>query len=328
MIITKTPFRISFCGGGSDLPEFYEKHGGCVVSTSINKYMYISIHPYFQPHKTVLKYSENEIVDDISKIKHSIFNCVLNDLKVDGVEITSTADIPAGTGLGSSSTFTVGLLHTLACYRGKYYSKANLASKACEIEINKLGNPIGKQDQYAAALGGLNFICFNQDGTVSYEPIMMNAETNRKLQKNLMMFYYGDSRAANSILSEQRKNMDDEAKTANLIKMCEYAREMKAALVSNDLSGFGGLLHESWKLKQSLASGITNPEINELYEKAMKAGASGGKLLGAGGGGFLLFYCEQEKQERLRVALGLKQLEFSFERDGTSVVYIGDKYWE
>ena len=331
MIITKTPFRVSFCGGGSDLASFYEKHGGCVLSTSINKYMYISVHPYFNPNQTVIKYSQNEIVDDISQIKHSIFNCVLNELKVDGVEITSTADIPAGTGLGSSSTFTVGLLHTLCCYKGKYRSKASLAEQACHIEINRLGNPIGKQDQYAAALGGMNFIRFCQDGAVTYEPIMMNKETYKKLQQNLMMFYLGEVRSvrsANDILGEQGRNMADEAKVKNLLKMCGLAREMKTSLEKNDLSGFGAILHESWKLKQSLASGITNPEIDALYEKAMQAGASGGKLLGAGGSGFLLFYCEPGKQERLRIALGLKPLEFSFDRDGTSVVYIGEKYWD
>ena len=328
MIITKTPFRVSFCGGGSDLPEFYEKHGGCVVSTSINKYMYISIHPYFNPHQTVLKYSKNEIVDNISQINHTIFNCVLNEMNVDGVEITSTADVPSGTGLGSSSTFTVGLLHTLACYKGKYYSKAHLAKMACEVEITKLGNPIGKQDQYAAALGGLNFISFNQDGSVSYEPIMMSAATNKKLQQNLMLFYVGNTRCANTILDEQRKNMNDASKAQNLIKMCDHARKMKIFLEEDDLSGFGSLLNETWELKQILSSGITNSEINNIYERAMDAGASGGKLLGAGGGGFMLFYCEPEKQERLRIALGLRQLEFSFERDGTSVIYIGDKYWD
>ena len=328
MIITKTPFRISFCGGGSDLPEFYLKHGGCVLSTSINKYMYISIHPYFNPQQTVLKYSKTEIVDDISRIEHTIFNCVLNEMKVDGVEITSTADVPAGTGLGSSSTFTVGLLHTLSCYKGKYHSKAALADKACEIEINRLGNPIGKQDQYAAALGGLNFISFNQDGSVSYEPVMVKSETVKELQRNLMMFYLGNSRSANDILSEQKKNMDSENKASNLIKMCDLARDMKRSLESNSLSDFGAILHESWMLKQSLASGISSSEINELYDKAIKAGAKGGKLLGAGGGGFLMFYCETERQDRVRIALGLSPMDFSFDRDGTSVVYIGDKYWD
>ena len=163
MLITKTPFRVSFCGGGSDLAAFYETYGGCVLSTSINKYMYLSIHPYFNETQTLLKYSENELVNDLSEIRHKIFHQVLCDLGVSGVEISSTADVPGGTGLGSSSTFTVGLLHTLYCYKGKFVSKARLAAEACEVEIEKLGAPIGKQDQYAAALGGLNFIRFNKD---------------------------------------------------------------------------------------------------------------------------------------------------------------------
>jgi D-glycero-alpha-D-manno-heptose-7-phosphate kinase len=328
MLITKTPFRVSFCGGGSDLAAFYERFGGCVVSTGINKYMYISIHPYFDAGQTVLKYSKTEIVDDLSNIEHKIFNCVLNELKIDGVEITCTADIPAGTGLGSSSTFTVGLLHTLACYAGKYMSKHRLAEEACKVEIEKLGSPIGKQDQYAAALGGLNFIEFNMDGSVSHSPIMMAPEAYKRLQDSISMFYIGNVRDANAILSEQKKNMDDEAKTKNLREMCALAREMKTALESNDLTGFGRILDESWKLKKSLASGISNAKIDELYARALDAGALGGKLLGAGGGGFLLFFSEPERKERIRLALRLKTLDFSFERDGTSVVYIGDKYWQ
>lgn len=327
MIITKTPFRISFAGGGSDLASFYEKHGGCVLSTSINKYCYISIHPYFDPRYTSLKYSQNELVDDLSKIDHRILNCVLNQTDVSGVEITSTADIPGGTGLGSSSTFTVGLLNTIACYQGRYMSKHDLAEGACEVEIEKLGSPIGKQDQYAAAYGGLNFIRFRKDGTTSVEPIVMKSETYKKLQENLVMFYTGETRSANGILSEQKKNMDNEAKVKNLQKMCELAEEMKAALENNDLSSFGRLLNDGWELKRTLASGISNPDIDRAYEIAMQNGALGGKLLGAGGGGFLLFYCEPENQEKLRIALGMKPFEFKFEYDGSSVVHIGEKYW-
>jgi D-glycero-alpha-D-manno-heptose-7-phosphate kinase len=328
MLITKTPFRVSFCGGGSDLPSFYAQHGGCALSASINKYVYISIHPYFHSHQTVLKYSQTEIVDDLKDIEHKIIHRVLNDLGVEGVEITSTADIPAGTGLGSSSAFTVGLLHTLACYAGKYYSKARLAEKACEIEIERLGNPIGKQDQYAAALGGLNFIRFNQDGGVSHAPVMARAEVSLALQKNLIMFYLGETRSANTILREQNKNMADKEKTDNLLRMCDLAERMRAALESGDLSAFGRMLGEGWRLKRSLASAISNPEIDAVYERGLRAGAAGGKLLGAGGGGFLLFYCESERQEGLRRALGLRPTPFAFERDGTSVVYIGDKYWQ
>ncbi|RKN82189.1 GHMP kinase [Paenibacillus ginsengarvi] len=328
MIITKTPFRVSFCGGGSDLEAFYEKHGGCVLSVSINKYMYISVHPYFDSNYTVLKYSENEIVEDISKIKHKIFNSVLNQKRISGVEISSTADVPAGTGLGSSSTFTVGLLHALSCYEGKYVSKARLAEEACDIEIEKLGAPIGKQDQYAAAYGGLNFIRFYRNGSVSVEPILMRPETYKQLQKNLMMFYIGASRSANTILSDQKKNMSDEDKVQNLIQMCGLAEEMKAALEFNDLTSFGDILNKGWELKKTLSAGISNPEIDEAYKIAMENGALGGKLLGAGGGGFLLLYCEAKNQERVRTAIGLKRMDFEFEHDGTSVVHIGDKYWK
>ena len=327
MIITKTPFRVSFCGGGSDMANFYEKYGGCVLSTSINKYCYISIHPYFNENQTLLKYSENELVDSPDQIKHRIFRQVLTDMGIHGVEISSTADIPGGTGLGSSSTFTVGLLNTLNCYKGKFVSKDKLAKLACEVEIEKLGNPIGKQDQYGAALGGLNFIRFNQDGSVSHEPILMEGKTYKELQKNLLMFYTGTTRSANTILAEQTKNITSEDKARNLLKMCGLAKDMKVALENNDISSFGKILDEGWQLKKELASGIANPAIDEAYEIAMKNGALGGKLLGAGGGGFLLFYCEEEKQEQLKKAIGLRELDFSFERDGTSVIYIGDKYW-
>jgi len=328
MIITKTPFRVSFCGGGSDMANFYEKYGGCVLSTSINKYCYISIHPYFNENQTLLKYSENELVDNPDQINHKIFRRVLTDMDIHGVEISSTADIPGGTGLGSSSTFTVGLLNTLNCYKGKFVSKDKLAKLACEVEIEKLGNPIGKQDQYGAALGGLNFIKFNQDGSVSHEPILMDGKTYKRLQNNLLMFYTGTTRSANTILAEQTKNITSEDKAKNLLKMCGLARDMKEALENNDISSFGKILDEGWQLKKELASGIANPAIDEAYEIAMKNGALGGKLLGAGGGGFLLFYCEEEKQDKLKKAIGLRELDFSFERDGTGVIYIGDKYWD
>lgn len=328
MIITKTPFRISFCGGGSDLPSFYENYDGCVLSTSINKYMYIAIHPYFDPRKTVLKYSKTEIVDELHQIEHSIFHNVLNDLRIEGVEITCTADIPAGTGLGSSSTFTVGLLHTLYCYMGKYISKTDLAARACVVEIEKLGNPIGKQDQYAAALGGLNIIRFHSNGKVTHTPIRMEKTTQNRLEKNLHMFYLGSARSANEILQEQSKNMSEKAKTDNLVKMCGLVDDMEKSLITGDLNAFGEILHENWRLKRELASGITSSEIDELYDKAINAGAVGGKLLGAGGSGFFLFYCTEEKYSALSHALGLRALPFSFDYDGTSVIYIGDKYWD
>ena len=328
MIITKTPFRVSFCGGGSDIADFYREHGGCVLSTTINRYMYLTIHPYFDENKTALKYSKNEIVTDISEIEHSIFHCVLNEKNISGVEISSTADVPSGTGLGSSSSFTVGLLHTLACYEGKYISKGKLAEEACKVEIEKLGAPIGKQDQYAAAYGGLNFISFHKDDTVSVEPLITGRETLKQLQENLVMFYTGITHDANKILSEQKQNIGKKDKTQNLIRMCELARDMKHSLECNELGDFGSILNESWQKKRELAGSISNSKIDELYGIAMKNGAIGGKLLGAGGGGFLLFYCPKEKQVTLRESLGLRSFPFQFEHDGSSVVYIGDKYWE
>ena len=328
MIITKTPFRISFCGGGSDLAAFYHQHEGCVLSTTINKYCYLSIHPYFDEHQTLLKYSDNELVDNIQEVNHKIFRCILNEYGLEGVEIVSTADVPAGTGLGSSSTFTVGLLNTINCYNGKFVSKAWLAKEACKVEIEKLHSPIGKQDQYAAAFGGLNFIRFHSDDTVSVEPIIMKPETYKDLDKNLVMFYTGLKHDANTILAKQKNNMSQKDKVANLLEMTKLAWKMKAALEENELASFGRILDEGWQLKRSLATGITNPILDEIYATAMKNGALGGKLLGAGGGGFFLFYCAQEKQEQLFSALNLRKFDFHFERDGASVIYIGDKYWD
>lgn len=327
MIITKTPFRVSFCGGGSDIPDFYKAYGGCVLSTSINRYMYLTIHPYFDETRTALKYSSIEIVRDIGEVQHSIFRQVLTDMGISGVEISSTADVPSGTGLGSSSSFTVGLIHTLYCFKGKYVSKEEIARQACMVEIEELGNPIGKQDQYAAACGGLNFIEFNRDDSVRVSPVIMDEKIKKKLEENIVVYYTGMKHDANAILAEQKENISQQDKTRKLKRMCELTREMKSALESNDISDFGNILNEGWRLKRELANGITNNDIDELYDKAIKNGAVGGKLLGAGGGGFLLFYCEKSDQERLDECLGLKKFPIRFEHDGTSVVHIGDKYW-
>lgn len=248
-------------------------------------------------------------------------------MEISGVEIVSTADVPSGTGLGSSSAFTVGLLHTLNCYKGKYVSQTKLAEEACKVEIEKLGAPIGKQDQYAAACGGLNLITFHQNDMVTVEPIIMNKDTYHVLEDNLVMFYTGITHDANKILAEQKQSISQADKTNNLIQMCELAREMKSSLENNDTSEFGRILNEGWHLKRQLASGISGQVIDEMYERAMQNGAAGGKLLGAGGGGFLLFYCEKEKQPALEAAMGLRRFDFRFEYDGTSVVYIGDRYW-
>lgn len=224
-----------------------------------NQSLYVfSYSPYFDENRTSLKYSQNEIVDYINDIQHSIFHCVLNEQHIRGVEISSTADVPSGTGLGSSSSFTVGLLHTLACYKGKYMSKGRLAEEACQVEIEKLGAPIGKQDQYAAAFGGLNFITFHQDDTVSVEPVITRGETLKQLQENLVMFYTGLKHDANKILSEQKQNISQAGKTKNLIRMCELAKAMKQSLEENELRDFGAILNESWQKKRELAGSISN----------------------------------------------------------------------
>ena len=217
--------------------------------------------------------------------------------------------------------------HTLACYKGKYISKGKLAEEACEVEIEKLGAPIGKQDQYAVSFGGLNFISFHKDDTVSVEPVIAKGETIRSLQENIVMFYTGLTHDANQILSEQKQNLKKRDKTKNLIRMCELAKDLKISLEQNELKDFGDILNESWIKKRELAVSISNPLIDEMYECAMQSGALGGKLLGAGGGGFLLFYCPRERQTLLKEKLRLKPFDFRFEHDGTSVVYIGDKYW-
>lgn len=322
MIITRAPFRVSFCGGGSDLPSFYEQHGGCVLSTTIKKYMYLTIHNYFHKDEIVLKYSQTENVKDFSEINHRIFKQCLTDFDIKGVELSSMADIPAGTGLGSSSTFTVALLHLLHTYKGEYVSKYKLAKEACEIEIEKLGEPIGKQDQFAAAFGGLKFYEFLPSGFVNVEPIVMAPESYTKLENNLMMFYLGGTHSASAILKEQSKNVANVDKALVQKKMCDITRTLKDELQCNNVDAMGELLHENWLLKKSLASGISNPLIDDVYETALSAGASGGKLLGAGGAGFMLFYVNEDKQKAVREALSdLREMDFEMDNSGASIIH-------
>ena len=321
MIITRAPFRVSFCGGGSDLPSFYEKYGGCVLSTTIRKYMYLTIHNYFEKDKIVLKYSKTEIVSDYDQIEHRIFKQCLKDFNLMGVEISSMADIPAGTGLGSSSTFTVALLHLFHTYKGEYISKYKLAKDACDVEINKLGEPIGKQDQFAAAFGGLRYYEFMPNGFVHVEPVIMKPERYKKLESNLLMFYLGGTHSANEILTEQSKNLTTDEKAKNQLKMCDLAKHLKKELENNNIDATGELLHENWVLKRSLASGITNPKIDEIYTRARRAGAAGGKLLGAGGAGFMLFYVSEEKHRSVREALDdLREIDFEMDNSGATIV--------
>jgi D-glycero-alpha-D-manno-heptose-7-phosphate kinase len=326
MIIVKTPMRVSFCGGGSDLPVFYEKHGGAVLSAGLSRYVYLSIHPYFYPDKLICKYSRSELVNEPSQIKHPIFRVLLERFGINGVEITSNADVPAGTGLGSSSSFTVCLLHTLYAYTGKYVSPSQLAAEACHTEINLLGEPIGKQDQYAAAFGGLRVYRFKKDGNVDVEPVIMSSEAMARLENNLLMFYTGDLRSASEILSEQGKNIaTDSDKEQAQLKICQYMDELHKELINDNIDAMGPLLHANWEQKKKLAGSISSPLINEAYEKAMAAGAMGGKLLGAGGGGFLLFYVPEHRHNAVKNALShLRYMKFGFSHSGSTIIYVGD----
>lgn len=323
MIITRAPFRVSFCGGGSDLPGFYEQYGGCVLSTTIRKYMYLTLHKYFYEDQIVLKYSQTETVKFFSEIKHRIFKQCLTDFGIRGIEISSMADIPAGTGLGSSSSFTVALLHLLYTYTGQYVSKYKLAKEACDVEIKKLGEPIGKQDQFAAAFGGLKFYEFMSNGFVNVEPVIMCKESYEKLENNLKMFYLGGIHSASEILREQSDNVRSDDKAIVQKKMCSITRILKEELQNNNIDAMGELLHENWMLKKSLASGISNSLIDDVYERAMKAGAMGGKLLGAGGAGFMIFYVKEDKQAELKKALSdLREMDFEMDNAGASIIHI------
>lgn len=329
MIITRTPFRISFVGGGSDLRSFYEKHEGAVLSSSINKYMYVTIHPTFGKGETILKYSKTEIVSDVHRLQHPIARQLLLDHGIEGCEIVSTADVPSGTGLSTSSAYTVGLIHALYAYQGKYCSQERIAEEACRLEIEELGEPIGKQDQYGTAVGGLKVIRFLQDGSVEVEPVIVSRTVQKELNDNLLLFYTGLTHSAGEILSEQSKNVASEADKFNsLVRMTSLVYDMRDALSSGRLDDFGSILNENWQLKRSLTSSISNDFIDKYYDIAMKNGALGGKLLGAGGGGFLLFYCPKEKHLRLKAALSdLAMLPFDLENSGTKVVYVGNKDW-
>jgi D-glycero-alpha-D-manno-heptose-7-phosphate kinase len=326
MIISRTPFRISFAGGGSDLPVFYKEQPGAVLSTTIDKYIYIAIHPFFHPDKIQLKYSKTEMVSSIEEVAHPIFRASLNMYNLKGVDINSIADVPAGTGLGSSSSFTVGLLNAIEAHHNRTISAESLAQKACKIEIDILNSPIGKQDQYAAAYGGLNFITFNPDETVQIEKIIMNPVKKKELEDNLIMIYSGDSRSANIILEEQRAVLGESNKFDIQKKIVDLAFDLKKALMKNEIDTFGRILHEGWLLKKSLITSISNQRIESIYKKGLKAGALGGKLLGAGGGGFILFYCPKEKQDYFRNQMQqFRELPFEFDHSGSKIIYLGQE---
>lgn len=326
MIITKTPLRISFAGGGTDLAAFYEaEHYGAVVTSTINKYVYLALHPYFS-QKFLLKYSSTELVEQPEQIQHPLIReALLHTHTRTPLEITSFADIPAeGSGLGSSSAFCVGLLHALTVLAGKHHKPTELAAMACEIEIARLGGPIGKQDQYASAVGGLNYLRFNSDGSVFFEPIPLAKAARHELEGNLLLFYTGVTRSAKTILAEQQENTHLVGQTRSaLLGVRQLAEDLKNALCRHDLTGFGHILHEGWLLKKQFAGGISNAWIDEAYEAARTAGALGGKLLGAGGGGFLLFYVPRDRQAAVCQTLSqLRKVDFSFDLQGTRIAHL------
>ena len=330
MIISKTPVRMSFAGGGSDLKAYYDNMPGAVLSTTIDKYIYITVNRRFSDMLRVA-YSQVEEVEKVEDIQHRLVreSMKLSGLKK-GIDISYVSDLlPAheGSGLGSSSSLTVGTLNALYAHKGLTASAELLASQASDIEINKLGAPIGKQDQYAVAYGGLNFIEFYGDETVSVKKVIIPKKIREKLEDNLLAFHTGIYTRSDLVLTEQRKTTKD--KLGTLEKMVNLAHELKDSLERKDLSEFGNILHKNWVLKKEMSDKMTNPEIENYYKKAMNAGALGGKILGSGGGGFLLFYCEEENHEKLKEALkDLRQLPFKFETSGSRIIYVGNDTYE
>lgn len=325
MIISRTPLRMSFVGGGSDLPVFYRKHGGAVVSTAIDQCVYITVNKKFD-EKIRVSYAKTEEARSVERIKHPLVREAMKLVGIDGgIEITSIADIPGhGSGLGSSSSFTVGLLHALHAYAERYASAEQLAREACRIEIDRCGEPIGKQDQYAAAYGGFSFIEFNPDDSVSVEPILCRRDTIEAIQRGIITFYTGITRSASAILKNQQHRVATEkAKQKVMLRMVQLARDLKCELQRNNLDAFGEIIHEGWRLKKSLTDGISSDQIDGWYDKARRAGAVGGKLLGAGTGGFLMFYAPHDRHEAIARALSdLRRVHFGFEPQGSKIIFV------
>jgi D-glycero-alpha-D-manno-heptose-7-phosphate kinase len=321
MIIVQTPLRISLFGGGTDFSSFYRREGGCVLSTAIDKYIFVVIKNRFDD-KLRIGYTRTEMVDSIDEIQHELIREALRETGIrKGVEITTMGDIPsAGSGLGSSSTVTVGSLHAMYTYLGESVTAERLAQEACEIEIDRLQKPIGIQDQYIAAYGGLRFLEFKQDETVSVDRVRCSPDVIRKLNDSLMLFFTGVTRQSSSILAEQKTNIQDRMPALRELK--RMAISARCDLEEGNINVLGEMLHASWLLKKELATQISNEAVDDLYLTARKAGALGGKLTGAGGGGFMLLFCPHERQDDVRKALpGLQELPFSIENDGSKVIF-------
>jgi len=323
MIITQTPLRITLGGGGTDLESYYSKHTGFLMSAAINKYVYISLHKTFDNDITA-HYSKHEKVSNVGELKHPIIREALKLTGIgSGIEVSSMADIPAGTGLGSSSCFTVGLLNALHTYKREKLWAKELAEEACKIEIDQLKEPIGKQDQYACAVGGVTAFTFEKDGTVIIDPLQLSPRTMHDLEDNLLLFFTNYSRSSASILQEQddKSQQDEQDMIENLHKVKNLGVESKLALESGDPAKLGELMHVHWENKKKRSSSMSNPKIDEWYNLARDNGALGGKLVGAGGGGFLMFYAQDK--ERLRDAMfkeGLSEVRFRFDFDGSKVL--------
>ena len=323
MIVSRTPLRISFVGGGSDLPSYYRKKGGAVLSTSFDKYMYVTVNKKFD-NDIRLSYSITENESSIQQIKHPIVRNTLELLDIQGgVEITSISDIPSqGSGLGSSSSYTVALLHALYAYKGKSVSKEELGRLSSHIEIDLCGDRIGKQDQYAAAFGGLNLIEFNEDDSVTVSPIICKPETIKKMEESIIVFYTGRTRSASTLLSEQSDNMRQAEKRKLMSNMVSLAYDMRDLLENDDIEPMGELLDQNWQLKRQMTVGISDLQIDGWYSKGILAGAKGGKLLGAGNGGFMMFFAPKEKHAKIMEAMkGLQRLPFSFDDKGSKIVF-------
>ena len=324
MIISRTPLRMSFVGGGSDLPSFYEKFGGAVLSATIDKYIFVTCNRKFDSGVRV-SYSRTEEVSRVDQIQHPIVRAVMGFLDIEGgVEITTVADVPSrGTGLGSSSSFTAGLLNVLHAFAGRHASPGRLAQESCYVEIDLCGEPIGKQDQYAAAFGGVNLIEFLPDGRVDVSPVTMSVERRKRLFGGFIAFYTGITRSASQLLMIQGAEVaGDSAKQAALKRMVELTYVMRTEFISGSIDNVGPILDENWQLKKSLAGGISSGAIDHWYLAARRAGATGGKLLGAGGGGFLLLYANEDRHDAIAAALSdLRRVEFGFEPVGSRIIF-------
>jgi D-glycero-alpha-D-manno-heptose-7-phosphate kinase len=324
LIISRTPLRVSFLGGGSDLPSYYRRHGGAVLSTTIDKSVYVTVSQKFD-NAIRVSYSRTEEVAYASQIEHGLVRESLALLGIEGgIEITSVADIPAkGTGLGSSSSFTVGLLNALHAYRGHSAAAATLAKESCQIEIDRCGEPIGKQDQYAAAFGGFNLIRFHEDESIEVKKVICPQAVSA-LQAHLLFFYTGITRSASVLLKQQSIELARPgAKLSAMGELVRLAEIAYADLCSGSIASLGAMLHEGWQIKKQMVDGITNSVIDEAYQAAINAGAEGGKLLGAGGGGFLMFLAPPERHDAIRKAVSsLRETPFRLSPQGSSIIFV------